>query len=84
MSKDNTVIAGEIISALHDELYRAYYLNKDFNKPFGEYVMNNNEMGFMMESIKLLPNITNRAAGISLHKFDNQSKHALGSLGFAV
>lgn len=25
MSKDNTVIAGEIISALHDELYRAYH-----------------------------------------------------------
>lgn len=44
MSKDNTVIAGEIISALHDELYRAYYLNKDFTKPFGEYVAEQYEM----------------------------------------
>ena len=44
MNKDNTVIAGEIISALHEELYRAYYLNKDFTKPFGEYVAEQYEM----------------------------------------
>lgn len=44
MSKDNTVIAGEIISALHDELYKVYYLKKDFDKPFGEYVAEQYEM----------------------------------------
>nr|WP_278423642.1 hypothetical protein [Streptococcus lutetiensis] len=44
MSKDNTVIAGEIISALHNELYETYRLKKDFDKPFGEYVAEQYEM----------------------------------------
>ena len=41
MSKDNTVIAGEIISALHDELYRAYYLNKDLISLLANMSLNN-------------------------------------------
>lgn len=66
MSKDNTVIAGEIISALHDELYRAYYPNKDFTKPFG-----NSFIDSIINHFILFSNILRIELRINLHKFDN-------------
>ena len=38
MSKHNVELTSEMISSLHDELYRAYYHNGDFSVPFGKYV----------------------------------------------
>lgn len=44
MSKNNNELAAEIVSSLHDELYKAYYGQKDFTKPFGQYVAEQYEL----------------------------------------
>lgn len=44
MSKNNSELAAEIVSSLHDELYKAYYVQKDFTKPFGQYVAEQYEL----------------------------------------
>lgn len=44
MSKNTIELTAEIVSSLHDELYKAYYMKKDFSKPFGEYVAEQYEL----------------------------------------
>ncbi|MEY8700987.1 hypothetical protein AALH12_07350 [Streptococcus ferus] len=44
MSKSVVELTAEIVSSLHDELYKAYNLEKDFTKPFGEYVAEQYEL----------------------------------------
>ncbi|MTC88004.1 hypothetical protein GKS11_01290 [Streptococcus uberis] len=44
MSKNNIELASEIVSAMHDELYKVYYIKKDFTKPFGQYVAEQYEL----------------------------------------
>lgn len=44
MSKNNIELASEIVSAMHDELYKVYYMKKDFTKPFGQYVAEQYEL----------------------------------------
>ncbi|MCK1242408.1 hypothetical protein MX041_03310 [Streptococcus uberis] len=44
MSKNNIELASEIVSAMHDELYKAYYMQRDFSKPFGQYVAEQYEL----------------------------------------
>lgn len=44
MSKNNIELASEIVSAMHDELYKVYYMKKDFTKTFGQYVAEQYEL----------------------------------------
>lgn len=44
MSKNNIELASEIVSAMHDEIYKAYYKQGDFAKPFGQYVAEQYEL----------------------------------------